>query len=62
MKTALVSEDATTMAVKYKVSCKLSKMGDDLIIWIPKDQQKKLWKLHGKPLLITIESLLDQES
>jgi hypothetical protein len=36
-------------------------MGEDLIIWIPKDQQKKLWKLKGKPLIITIESLTDQE-
>ena len=52
----------TGLAMKYKVSCKLSKMGENLVIWIPKDQREKLWKLKGKPLLITIESLLDQDT
>lgn len=56
MKTAL----DPGLAVKYKVSCRLSKMGENLVIWIPKDQRQKLWKLKGKPLIITIESLADQ--
>ena len=33
MKTAL----DPGLAVKYKVSCRLSKMGENLVIWIPKD-------------------------
>ncbi|MGH9975059.1 MAG: hypothetical protein ACRD8Z_04400, partial [Nitrososphaeraceae archaeon] len=51
-----------SLAVKYRVSCKLSKMGDNLVIWIPKDKRQKLWKLKGKPLIITIESLSDQDT
>ena len=47
--------------VKYRVSCKLNKMGDNLVIWIPKDQQERLRKLKGKPLIITIEPLEDQD-
>ena len=31
---------------KYRVSCKLNKMGDNLVIWIPKDQQERLKKLR----------------
>ena len=50
------------LAVKYRVSCKLSKMGENLVIWIPKDQRQKLWKLKGRPLIITIESLADQDT
>jgi hypothetical protein len=45
--------------VKVRVSCTINKMGDSLIIWVPKSQQSRLTKLRGKTLIATLETLDD---
>jgi hypothetical protein len=47
--------------VKVRVSCTINKMGDSLIIWVPKSQQSRLTKLRGKTLIATLETLDDND-
>jgi hypothetical protein len=40
-----------------KFVSKISKQGDDLIIKIPREKANLLKPLHGKPAIITVESV-----
>ena len=40
-----------------KCVCKISKQGDDLIIKIPREKANLLKALHGKPIVITVDSV-----
>jgi hypothetical protein len=40
-----------------KFVSKISKQGDDLIIKIPREKANLLKPLHGKPVVITVDSV-----
>ena len=43
--------------IHMKFVGKISKQGDDLIIKIPRDKANLLKALHGKPIVITVDSV-----
>ena len=45
------------ISIHMKFVSKISKQGDDLIIKIPRDKANLLKPLHGKPMVITVDSV-----
>lgn len=45
------------ISIHMKFVSKISKQGDDLIIKIPREKANLLKPLHGKPVVITVDSV-----
>lgn len=45
------------ISIHMKFVSKISKQGDDLIIKIPREKASLLKPLHGKPVVITVDSV-----
>lgn len=45
------------VSIYMKFVSKISKQGDDLIIKIPREKANLLKPLHGKPVVITVDSV-----
>jgi hypothetical protein len=47
----------TCISIHMKFVSRISKQGDDLIIKIPRDKANLLKALHGKPIVVTVDSV-----